>query len=203
MPGSPNVTTTCGPQWVSGARTTCLSAATILMLAVIPVLVSPAPSAVAEQSSAGSAPADAVQAPSPSADAATVAPQQASKSLVWTPFSEETFTVAQRSKAPFVLSFSSKWCEPCEKMKTNTYTAAAVVEAAAGMPLLSVDMTKRDRYLRLVLKSFDVFGAPTTIFFGPDGKERERHIGFISPDDYARLLRDSWKPKDPGNKTSS
>jgi len=124
---------------------------------------------------------------------AAAAETAASRALVWTPFTADEFTVAERSKAPFVLSFGAQWCEPCEKMKVRTYTDPAVVEAASGLRLLSIDMTHRGGYVGLVLKSFQVFGAPTTIFFGPDGKEWQRRIGFIPPDEYARLLRESQK----------
>ncbi len=124
---------------------------------------------------------------------AALAEEAPGRPLVWTPFSADEFTLTQRSKAPFVLSFGAQWCGPCEEMKTRTYTDSAVVEASSGLRFLSVDMTHSDHYLKLVLKSFKVFGAPTTIFFGPDGKEWQRRIGFIPPDEYARLLRESWK----------
>lgn len=127
------------------------------------------------------------------APAVAAAEQATAGSIAWTPFTADAFTVAERSKAPFVLSFGAQWCEPCDKMKVRTYTDKAVVEAAAGLRFLAVDMTHRGGYVGLVLKSFQVFGAPTTIFFGPDGKEWQRRIGFIPPDEYARLLRESWK----------
>lgn len=127
------------------------------------------------------------------APVAAAAEQATTRSIAWTPFTADAFTVAERSKAPFVLSFGAQWCEPCDKMKARTYTDEAVVEAAAGLRFLSVDMTNRGGYVGLVLESFQVFGAPTTIFFGPDGKEWQRRIGFIPPDEYARLLRESWK----------
>ncbi|MBI5505958.1 MAG: thioredoxin family protein [Deltaproteobacteria bacterium] len=130
-----------------------------------------------------------------SADTPVVAAAEQAKtrSIAWTPFTADAFTAAERGKAPFVLSFGAQWCEPCDKMKARTYTNEAVVEAAAGLRFLSVDMTHRGGYVGLVLKSFQVFGAPTTIFFGPDGKEWQRRIGFIAPDEYARMLRESWK----------
>ncbi len=128
------------------------------------------------------------------APVAAAAEEAASRPIVWTPFTADAFTAAERSKAPFVLSFGAQWCEPCDKMKARTYTNEGVVEAAAGLRFLAVDMTNRGGYVGLVLKSFKVFGAPTTIFFGPDGKEWQRRIGFIPPDEYARLLRESWKP---------
>lgn len=215
-----NVSTTCGPcqpnrGWivrVCGAPGLALVSTFALVLSAQPAVAGhgsfaltathTAPAAVAGRGQAASFALAQAASPAPAQDA-PAAQQPPSRALSWTPFSAEAFTAAQRSKAPFVLSFSAQWCEPCDKLKARTYADARVIDAASGMRLLLVDMTHRDRYLRLVLKSFDVFGAPTTIFFGPDGRERERRIGFISPDDYARLLRDSWKPKEPGNNTSS
>lgn len=110
------------------------------------------------------------------------------------PFDEKTFTAAQKGGSPFVLYFEADWCVPCEEMHAKTLRAPAVLEAAAGVRFFRVDMTEPDRYVELVKQSFRVIGAPTTIFFGSDGKESERRFGYIPPADYARMLGASRKP---------
>lgn len=112
----------------------------------------------------------------------------ASGGIAFTPFDDKVFTEAERSGAPFVLFFTAEWCQPCREMHERTFRAPAVVEAAAGTRFLRVDLTKPDRYVRLVKKSFRVLGAPTVIVFGPDGKEKTRRFGFIPPEDFARML---------------
>lgn len=112
----------------------------------------------------------------------------AAGSIAFTPFDDKVFTQAERSGAPFVLYFTADWCQPCREMHERTFRAPAVLEAAAGTRFLRVDMTKPDRYVRLVKKSFRVLGAPTVIVFGKDGKEKARRFGFIPPEDFARML---------------
>jgi thiol:disulfide interchange protein DsbD len=110
------------------------------------------------------------------------------------PFEEKAFTAAQKSGSPFVLYFEADWCVPCTEMHAKTLRAPAVLEAAAGVRFFRVDMTEPDRYVELLKESFRVIGAPTTIFFGRDGKESERRFGYIPPEDYARMLGTSRKP---------
>jgi len=91
-----------------------------------------------------------------------------------------------------VIEFGADWCAPCKEMKERTFTDPSVREVAEGLALLTVDMTEPDDFITRVLRSFDVIAAPTTIVFGPDGKEWKRRGGFIGPDEFARLLNDSW-----------
>jgi thiol-disulfide isomerase/thioredoxin len=113
--------------------------------------------------------------------------------LRWIPFSTEAYDAARQSRAPFVVEFAADWCAPCKEMQRSTFRDADVVEAGSGMTFLSVDMTDPDDYVSRVLRSFDVIAAPTTVFFDSAGKEFHRKGGFIGPEEFAQLLRDSWK----------
>lgn len=126
----------------------------------------------------------------------------ASAELPWQDFSAPTYDAARKSGSPFVMEFGADWCLPCKEMEERTFKDATVLEAGKGMTFISVDMTTSDRRTELILKSFEVFGAPTTIFYGPDGKEWKRKIGFIGPDDFAKLLREGWKKSDASDKAS-
>ena len=117
----------------------------------------------------------------------------ATAGLSWQEFSAAAYDTARKSGAPFVIEFGAEWCTPCKEMEERTFLDPAVLEAGEGMTFISVDMTTSDRLTELILESFEVFGAPTTIFYGPDGKEWNRKIGFIGPDDFTKLLRRGWK----------
>ena len=121
---------------------------------------------------------------------------EATGRLEWTRFSTEAYDRARRSGAPFVIEFAADWCAPCKEMKERTFTDSSVREAAEGVTLLSVDMTEPDDFIARVLRSFDVIAAPTTIFYGADGKEWKRRGGFIGPEEFVRLLRQSGAQKD-------
>ncbi len=111
--------------------------------------------------------------------------------LAWEEFSTAAYDRARRSGAPFVIEFGADWCLPCKEMEERTFTDPQVVELGRGMSFIEVDMTTTDSYTDSVLETFDVLGAPTTIFFDTEGKEFTRRIGFIGPEDFAGLMRDS------------
>ena len=108
--------------------------------------------------------------------------------LPFEPFSVQAYDRARANGKPFIVEFSAEWCLPCKEMQERTFTDPRVIRAAHGMTLLSVDMTTSDEPKERLLQSFDVVGAPTTVFFGPDGKERTRRVGFIPPEDFAQIL---------------
>jgi thioredoxin:protein disulfide reductase len=108
--------------------------------------------------------------------------------LPFEPFSAQAFDRARSSGAPFVIDFSADWCLPCREMAERTFSDPRVLSEARGMSFLSVDMTTTDRRTELLLESFKVVGAPTILFYGPDGKELTRKIGFVGPQEFAQLL---------------
>ncbi|MFQ5478446.1 MAG: cytochrome c biogenesis protein CcdA [Candidatus Binatia bacterium] len=114
------------------------------------------------------------------------------EALSWTPFSAAAYDEARSVGKPFAMEFSAEWCMPCKEMAERTFTDSSVIQAAGDMEFLSVDITVIDRKTELIMEAFDVFSAPTTIFFGKDGKELTRRLGFIGPVDFAGLLRRSW-----------
>jgi thiol:disulfide interchange protein DsbD len=113
---------------------------------------------------------------------------RAADKLPFQPFTTEAFDSARQQGRPFVVEFSADWCTPCKEMHERTFTDPRVLDEAEGFTFLTVDMTTSTRRSELLLQSFGVIGAPTTLFFGHDGKERARRIGFIGPEDFAKLL---------------
>jgi len=108
--------------------------------------------------------------------------------LHFEPYSNATFEAARQSGSPFLVEFHAEWCMPCKEMEERTFTDPTVMKAGAGFSFLSVDMTTTDGETEEVLERFDVLGAPTTIFYGPDGNESTRRVGFIGPVDFSKLL---------------
>lgn len=117
--------------------------------------------------------------------------------LAFETFSAEAYDRARRGGRPFVIEFSAEWCLPCKEMEERTFTAPAVVAGGAGITFIAVDMTTSTGQIDRILESFEVFGAPTTLFFGPDGKEWKRKVGFIGPEEFAGLLEESRRPSAP------
>lgn len=118
------------------------------------------------------------------------------------PFSAERYDSARQSGSPFVLEFTADWCLPCKKLEEKTLTDPMVIREAEGVRFLKVDLTNPDRRTELIMHSFKIPGAPTTIVYGPDGKERTRRVGFIEAREFAKMLADA-KAGGPASPTPS
>jgi thiol:disulfide interchange protein DsbD len=84
-----------------------------------------------------------------------------------------------------MLDFYADWCVSCKEMEKFTFTQPDVQKSLAGFVLLKADVTANDDADQALLKRFDLFGPPATIFFA-DGAERRalRLIGFEKSDDF-------------------
>jgi len=147
--------------------------------------------ALVATASAEAAPAEAAP-PAPAPANADARP-----SLEFRQFDDKAFLAARRGTAPIVLYFEADWCVPCKEMHATTFREPAVLEAAAGMELFRVDMSRPDVHVDLIKKSFQVEGAPTLIVFAPGGREAARRFGFIPPDVLATMLAKAREPRRP------
>jgi len=90
------------------------------------------------------------------------------------------------SGKPVVLDFFADWCKICDKLDAKTFSDPRVVTALERFEALKVDF---DREPRLV-EEFKVFGPPTIVLIGSDGKEIEnlRFFGFKDAEDFLKVL---------------
>ncbi len=86
---------------------------------------------------------------------------------------------AKAAKQPVMLDFYADWCVSCKEMEKFTFSQPDVQKSLAGFVLLKADVTANDDADQALLKRFNLFGPPATIFFA-DGAERRalRLIGF-------------------------
>lgn len=94
---------------------------------------------------------------------------------------------AAGQRRPAMLDFYADWCVSCLEMEHYTFTDPEVRAALSGTLLLQADVTANDADDRALLKRFGVFGPPTIIFFGPDGRQREGFevVGFMNAGQFA------------------
>ncbi|CAN5343857.1 protein-disulfide reductase DsbD [soil metagenome] len=92
----------------------------------------------------------------------------------------ELDTALQTAGRPVMLDFYADWCVSCKEMERFTFTNAAVQAKLAGALLLKADVTANSPQDRELLKRFQLFGPPGTIFFDADGHEisAARLVGF-------------------------
>ena len=79
-----------------------------------------------------------------------------------------------------MLDFYADWCVSCKEMERFTFTDPAVQARLAGALLLQADVTRNNADDKALLKRFNLFGPPGTIFFDPSGREvaGARVVGF-------------------------
>ena len=91
---------------------------------------------------------------------------------------------------PVMLDFYADWCVSCKEMERFTFTDPAVQKKLAGALLLKADVTANNADDRELLKRFNLFGPPGTIFFDAAGREVRdaRLIGYQNSRGFVETL---------------
>ena len=91
---------------------------------------------------------------------------------------------------PVMLDFYADWCVSCKEMERFTFSDPAVQQKLRGALLLKADVTANNADDRALLKRFQLFGPPGTIFFDASGREigRARLVGFQSSAQFLQTL---------------
>ncbi len=92
---------------------------------------------------------------------------------------------AKKVNRRIVLELYMDGCPHCSRLHTETHPDAKVVDTLNSK---YVPVRLEGRSHMVVVKKFNVTGAPTTLVFSPDGKELHRFPGFYSPADYLKEL---------------
>ena len=94
------------------------------------------------------------------------------------------------SGRPVMLDFYADWCVSCKEMERFTFSDPAVQAKLAGALLLKADVTANNTDDRELLKRFQLFGPPGTIFFDAQGREiaDTRVIGYQNSERFLQTL---------------
>ena len=94
------------------------------------------------------------------------------------------------SGRPVMLDFYADWCVSCKEMERFTFADPAVQKKLAGALLLKADVTANNAQDRELLKRFQLFGPPGTIFFDAKGHEiaDTRVIGYQNSQRFLQTL---------------
>ena len=97
-----------------------------------------------------------------------------------------------------MLDFYADWCVSCIEMEHYTFTDSTVQEALSSTILLQADVTANDDEDQALLKRFDVFGPPTIIFFGKDGRQRNGYevVGYMKAKDFVSHVHRAFDTSD-------
>jgi thiol:disulfide interchange protein DsbD len=92
---------------------------------------------------------------------------------------------------PVMLDFYADWCVSCKEMERFTFVDPAVQGRLNGALLLRADVTANNAQDRELLKRFQLFGPPGTIFFDAQGREigAARIAGYQDSERFLQTLR--------------
>ena len=91
---------------------------------------------------------------------------------------------------PVMLDFYADWCVSCKEMERFTFSDPGVQAKLAGALLLKADVTANNAHDRELLRRFNLFGPPGTIFFDAKGREISgtRVIGYQDAERFKQTL---------------
>ncbi len=117
---------------------------------------------------------------------------------------EELDDLLQRAAAsnrPVMIDVYADWCVYCVQLDENTFRDSTVIQAIEGAIPVKLDVTAMNERDRALLGYLDVFLPPAVIFFDADGMEHRnrRVVGYVGPDEFARLARLTLHGDTPGD----
>ena len=96
----------------------------------------------------------------------------------------------QQAGRPVMLDFYADWCVSCKEMERFTFSDPAIRARLSKVLLLKADVTANSPDDVALLKRFQLFGPPGTIFFDSRGQELRgvRVIGFQNAEKFGTTL---------------
>lgn len=98
---------------------------------------------------------------------------------------DEAIKKAESEKKLVFIDFYTTWCAPCKIMDQNTFSDKDVIK---WLEEKSVAIKVDADALPAVAARYDVSVYPTLIFLTPDGREFERLLGYIDPEEFKKTL---------------
>ena len=93
---------------------------------------------------------------------------------------------AQKENKHIFIDFYTTWCGPCKKLDKVTYKDEKVAGYLNSIVAVKYDAEKGEG--EELAKRFKVKMFPSLVLLGPDGKEVDRHIGYLDPGDFIDVI---------------
>ena len=108
-------------------------------------------------------------------------PSSSNRVIEWRHFSVAESYVIQEVDRPAILDFVADWCIPCHEMDRTTYADRSVLDEAARFAMFKANLTLENDENAELIERYGVRGMPTIIFLGTDGREIDRKVGYVGP----------------------
>ncbi len=124
------------------------------------------------------------------AAAVWVAVPRASRSTIaWQPFTPDALAAAGSAGKPAIVDFTASWCLPCRENDTHTFTDDQVGAEAGHFVMLRADVSQMNPETEEWMSRYSIVGVPTILFYGSEGREKTRVVGFVEPERFLALMR--------------
>lgn len=92
-----------------------------------------------------------------------------------------------------MLDFYADWCVACKQMERDTFADDRVRMALDSVVLLQADVTAYNDADRELMRTLQVIGPPSILFFGTDGMEASRYrvVGYMPAEAFANLINEA------------
>ena len=111
--------------------------------------------------------------------------------IVWEPYSVANLQQAAAAHRPVMIDFTADWCGPCRKMQRTTFHDPRVIGQTNQVAMVRADLTRESSpEVEKIRKDFGIWGVPTILFLGPDGREHTelRQVEYIDANQLLGLL---------------
>jgi thiol:disulfide interchange protein DsbD len=117
-----------------------------------------------------------------------VMPQRPGSAISWQPFEAASLDGARNSGRPAVVDFLADWCVPCREMEHTTFRDSHVRQQAERFAMFKADITQDSEGTDEIVGRYRVRGVPTVLVFDSSGREVQRLIGYIGPEEMAKAM---------------
>ncbi|WP_454748229.1 protein-disulfide reductase DsbD [Ciceribacter selenitireducens] len=106
---------------------------------------------------------------------------------------ETRLAASAKGKRPALVYVTADWCVSCRTIERSVLSQPEVGDALAGFDRLSVDLTTSNADISGLMKSLDVIGPPTMLFFKETAEVAETRL--VGEVDKADLVRSAGQAK--------
>lgn len=106
----------------------------------------------------------------------------------WTKYSDSALNNLN-GKRGVIIDFYADWCIPCKELDAITFADPKVIELSKEFGTFKADMTKSlSTEVSALREKYKIVGVPTVLILDKNGNEKDRITGFLSADEFYRIL---------------